>query len=698
MAMAETEAKKVMDLPKGFTPLSNFVELKALPQSVVNVIGLVKDFRRPIVTTGKDYKCQISLIDMSLSNESEGQDVNLIIFRPPGDMPTVKSGDVVVAHQVKTQRFRSDPLSLLSNFSTTLHIYSATTIPLPPQQAPAPSKPSATDKKRTPAPIEGQYISWLYHNIDKTEIPEPEVFEIQANQSLNIKNKLCELQDVRDGKFHDLIVQVVKDPHDFGDKVTLYVSDYTENSGFFHYTNKRLDTDGGRDGDPYGYTHGKARKSNSDIQSEGPFGKQTMQITCWNPHATIIRERRIKKDDWIRLLNVQIKYGSNGQNLEGFLREDRNAFKNKICVDKVDMPEEGELMDPHVKNALRRKRDYEKQLKAESKETKHTKGTDKQRPAADQPERKPRNAKQRRALKRDQAAEREKETEKEAGEDKEIETPPDLNEQVVCENHDEPAVDVATILEPATQEFIFQNAPLIVKLPFHNAQYRTHVRIVDFHPPRIQDFACVRKQNEYDVLSDYSGTDSEDDDDDDDEEGCVTIDKYVSTSEQSWEWRFALCLQDATAAKDSKTREKKTNKFWVVVDNMDAQLLTGLDAGDFRTNADALSQLREKMFILWGDLEEKKTKTLAEQGKKQKANVGKKKKNSDRPPDSDDEDAGAGGASKTEKLAISNRPFTCCIRQYGIQVKEPDSEKADAGTGKRWQRMYGLFGTKICGY
>lgn len=38
---------------------------------------------------------------MSLSNESEGQDVNLVIFRPPGDMPTVKSGDVVVAHQVK---------------------------------------------------------------------------------------------------------------------------------------------------------------------------------------------------------------------------------------------------------------------------------------------------------------------------------------------------------------------------------------------------------------------------------------------------------------------------------------------------------------------------------------------------------------------------------------------------------------------
>lgn len=51
--MAETESPKAMDLPKGFTPLSDFVQLKAPPQSIVNVIGLVKDFRRPIVTTGK---------------------------------------------------------------------------------------------------------------------------------------------------------------------------------------------------------------------------------------------------------------------------------------------------------------------------------------------------------------------------------------------------------------------------------------------------------------------------------------------------------------------------------------------------------------------------------------------------------------------------------------------------------------------
>ncbi|KXH55053.1 telomere-binding alpha subunit central domain-containing protein [Colletotrichum salicis] len=693
--MAETEDKKVMDLPKGFTSLSDVLDEKVQPQSSVNVIGLVKDFRRPTPTKKKDYICQIRLVDLSLSNESLGRDVNLAIFRLLDGMPNIKSSDVIVAHQVRVNRYQSDPLSLLANFSTTLHIYPATTIPHPLQQTPAPSKPSATDKKRIPAPVEGEYVSWLFHNINKTDIPELEAFEIQANQSLNIKQKLCELKGVRDGKFHDLIVRVVRDPYDSGDKVTLYVSDYTENSGFFHYTNKHLDAGGGRDGDPYGYTHGKTRKSDSSLQWEGPFGKQTMQITCWHPHATVIRER-IKKDDWVRLSNVQIKYGSNGHNLEGFLREDRNAFKNKICVDKLDAPTEGESMDPYVKNALRRKRDYEKQLKTESKETKPTKGAGNKRQAADQPEEKRLNTKQQRALRRSKAAEKEKEAEKGVGEDKEVETPPDLNSQVVCENHDEPAVDVAAILQPATQEFIFQNAPLTVKLPFHNAQYRTNVRVVDFHPSRIQDFACIRKQSEYDALSDFSGTDSEDDDDDD-EEGHVTIDKYVSTSEHSWEWRFALCLQDATAAKGPKTQGKKTNRFWVVVDNMDAQLLTNLDACDFRTNPDILTQLREKMFILWGDLEEKKTQKLAEQGKKQKANVGKKKKTNDRPPDSDDEDAGAGAAPKMEKEAISNRPFTCCIRQYGIRVKESDTEKADAGPGKKWQRMYGLFGTKICG-
>lgn len=44
---------------------------------------------------------------------------------------------------------------------------------------------------------------------------------------------------------------------------------------------------------------------------------------------------------------------------------------------------------------------------------------------------------------------------------------------------------------------------------------------------------------------------------------------------------------------------------------------------------------------------------------------------------------------------LSNIPFACCIRQYGVRVREPDPLRADAGKGRRWERVFGLFGTKI---
>jgi hypothetical protein len=52
-------------------------------------------------------------------------------------------------------------------------------------------------------------------------------------------------------------------------------------------------------------------------------------------------------------------------------------------------------------------------------------------------------------------------------------------------------------------------------------------------------------------------------------------------------------------------------------------------------------------------------------------------------------------AQEDVKIPAKNKPFTCCIRQYGIKVKENDSSKADALNGDRWQRMFGLFGTQI---
>lgn len=69
----------------------------------------------------------------------------------------------------------------------------------------------------------------------------------------------------------------------------------------------------------------------------------------------------------------------------------------------------------------------------------------------------------------------------------------------------------------------------------------------------------------------------------------------------------------------------------------------------------------------------------------------------DKPPLEDSDcDEGDGGGDAAARLKVSNKAFTCCIQQYGVAVDETDPSIADAGEGKRWERVFGLFGTKIC--
>jgi protection-of-telomeres protein 1 len=52
-------------------------------------------------------------------------------------------------------------------------------------------------------------------------------------------------------------------------------------------------------------------------------------------------------------------------------------------------------------------------------------------------------------------------------------------------------------------------------------------------------------------------------------------------------------------------------------------------------------------------------------------------------------------AGNVAAVVPKNKPFACCIKQYGAKVRETDRSKADAGDGKRWQRRFALFGTTI---
>lgn len=92
-----------------------------------------------------------------------------------------------------------------------------------------------------------------------------------------------------------------------------------------------------------------------------------------------------------------------------------------------------------------------------------------------------------------------------------------------------------------------------------------------------------------------------------------------------------------------------------------------------RKNETRLDELREKLFHLWADLEEKK-KALPE------------------------------GKLDSESLENpSGKPFTCCIKEYGIKTREehdPDAMSDDEhSTGGMdplaWERRFHMFGTTI---
>jgi hypothetical protein len=199
-------------------------------------------------------------------------------------------------------------------------------------------------------------------------------------------------------------------------------------------------------------------------------------------------------------------------------------------------------------------------------------------------------------------------------------------------------------------------------------------------PPDLEDFAQPKKSTEYAILSD-----NEESDGDVDMEGEATADPATA---REWEWRFFLELEDINTPKDNRGKKKT---LWVAVNNASAQCLLNLDASDLRKDEKNLEALRQRLFLLWGELEGKKS--LEEENKHQAALVNREL---NRPPlDSSDDENTAPRKQDAESSQISNKPFTCCIHQYGVEVPEENPTKADAGEGKRWQRMFGLFGTRI---
>ena len=105
-----------------------------------------------------------------------------------------------------------------------------------------------------------------------------------------------------------------------------------------------------------------------------------------------------------------------------------------------------------------------------------------------------------------------------------------------------------------------------------------------------------------------------------------------------------------------------------------------------------------------------KTRALQEEEKKRPPQRPRAIAAQQPPPHSSPPTAGAniqGGAEKAQagtgwQDQVSNKPFKCCLQQYGVETRvranTPDQGvvvQRQNGVAKRWQRVFGLFGTKI---
>ncbi|KAH9877896.1 hypothetical protein J1614_003113 [Plenodomus biglobosus] len=177
-------------------------------------------------------------------------------------------------------------------------------------------------------------------------------------------------------------------------------------------------------------------------------------------------------------------------------------------------------------------------------------------------------------------------------------------------------------------------------LPFVNSRHRARVRVVDVYPPEL-------------VLFSHSTSDRN-------WHEKPSKNKPISGKKKElWEWGFVLLVEDAVLPPNTVSE-----KLRLVVGNIEAQGLLNLkqNAQDLTKNPRLTQQLEEKLFILWGNLMELKTEMRL--------------KGSDLPlPPGDNR--------------LQNKPFDCCIEEYGHEV--PITELNPLG----YQRMFRLVHTVI---
>ncbi|OCT44951.1 hypothetical protein CLCR_05605 [Cladophialophora carrionii] len=648
--------------PPGFTDLANASRIPS-GQSF-NVVGVCVESLDPIQCRTGQYKIAFTLHDPTWLS---GAGMEFSFFAKSTDqLPVVNDqGDVVILRNIKTMIHKGLNKGL-SNFSSTWVVLPY--VEVANMHSPRDLKEKARWRKDgrelnsqyskgAPTALlteaELKYAKWIAEQEDPStwppvrgrtqiDVTDTMVSNGGARPPAKEKFKLLQNLELHSDNAHifaDLLGEVRRIyNNDF--LTELYVTDYTSNSQLYNY--KFSAHEEGRTGDPYGYL---------DVDPSawpGPWGQMTMTVRCRDGQSHLANTK-VKVGDFVYLRNIQIKMDKNGGKLEGNCRDDPK-YPEKELIEVIKAQDERRV------DVLRRKRAYEEKAEASGikfyrdpnqagKKRQREEPTKEQDGEPKTKRGKNRVRKNRKANEGEQQAKR-----MTAAGSSEQGCSLTLNPSIRIHNHKGLLFkSIVDILDP---DILNRTTPKgnPYRLPFQNCTYKSKVRVVDFFPDNIADFAAPRKVSQYDELDDHKSSDDDSD---------LDLTQEESGDEIKWEWRFFLLVEDS---KPQPGCQGRPTQMQLLVADDDGDCLFNMDACDLRDkkNENALASLKEKLFHLWGDLQEKK-----EEAK-----------------------------STAEALSVkpSARPFECLIKEYGVPVRGSKSHSTDVVA---YDRFFRLFGTAI---
>ncbi|KAF2429772.1 hypothetical protein EJ08DRAFT_650217 [Tothia fuscella] len=651
-------------LPPNFTPVSQITPSLEIG-TYVNLIGVVVDYMPPCKAKGGtgDWMVTIGLRDPSNNTSFDPDGLKFRLFKPnKDDLPHIQgNGDIIILWDMKYTR-TNFAHSIINSHASMWLVFPKGSIPDVAFGKSSQGNCHMTmlgrpHQLRDVTPEQKLYVmhlnQWAQENgvgVKQDEpVQQPNAVHIPtgpkspakppwlANPNLpatdsdpEIDRKYAFLKDVKASDYKNLVAEVVKT---FPAQGEVYITDYTENNLFYEYIRPSDQNangqSNGQDGDVFGYAPSAPKKD-----WVGPWGKHTLCVKLWYANGDWAREN-VKIGDVYFFKNVHVSFKQSAR-LEGQVHEDK---RNPGQVDVRFIKKS----DPRVVALEKRKKEYwaeEEKFNGPKAAKKRSKAEKKKLKAL-----KEKNKRQKLDHDGGNDAMVEDDIGMQGGMVGGIPAGVDLgnsslkpksksnvNPNVICPFSNKPLLTLSEILDTPYLSYS-PAAGQEDALPFLNQKARIRVRVVDFHPPNVEDFTQCIDDASYNDTSNISLHDDE-----------MNVDDS-SMMPTTWEWAFYLMVEDWKAMPGEKPRRMR-----LIVSGHDAECLIGSKATDLHNNPQDLLAVKEKLFILWGNLEE-----LKKEGKLTK-----------------------------DLSGLTNKYFECMIQEYGVPQGEHE-----------WVRVHRICQTPI---